>query len=75
MKNKQTITRCGNCGVWLLNGEVLQPTHFTNMSIAELEKSGKYELDGCADCLNEQSQPIRYITKDMAIDALSLIHI
>lgn len=66
------ITRCGNCGIWLLNGEVLQPTYFTSMSIAELEKSGKYELDYCGDCANEQSQPRGYVTRDMAIDAQDL---
>lgn len=68
-KTKNKITRCGVCGIWLLNGEVLQPTYFTNMNIAFLEKSGEYELDYCGDCLNEQSQPIGYVTKDMAIDA------
>lgn len=68
-KAKNEITRCGMCGIWLLNDEVLQPTYFTNMHIAELEKSGKYKLVYCGDCLNEQSQPRGYVTRDMAIDA------
>lgn len=66
------ITRCGNCGVWLLNREVLQPTPILNRCIADLEKSGEYELDYCDDCLNEQSQPKGYVTRDMAIDAQDL---
>lgn len=70
--NTIKITRCGSCGIWLLNGKDISPQEFEEHKVAELESSGKYELDWCSSCANEQSQPKGYVTRDMAIDAQDL---
>lgn len=68
MENVEKLKRCGLCGRYFRGDNFLSTEELKNITKEEIENA---PLDYCPDAHDEQQEkePQRYVTKDMAIDA------
>jgi hypothetical protein len=58
-KEEKKITRCGMCGVFMIDGRIMSADELNEFEASSL----------CPDCANEENErQNRTVTRDMAID-------